>query len=288
MFSRLVSFFLPKDTNFVEKGEIDLLVQTVSKGFSAHKDRLMSIEEASAQTAQNLRSIDSRLSQIESKENVSGNTNFEVAAVQNRQAETEQLLSQMSVDVSETKRSTSSSISEILGFLSSVDERLKRIESGQYLTRNDLNNYHDAAGKIFDSKITIMSEDLKKNTDDKIETVKAERPKEITKEVITEVEREIDVSSLTILEKNILKALVELKVNRNVTSITVTDLTNHLYPEGEVRSKRPTVSSYVSKLALSGFLRKERRNNSVFVSIMKDKVIDYFTNENYTHLKRVI
>ncbi len=288
MFSKLVSFFLPKDTNFVDKEEIDILVQTVSKGFSAHRDKLMSIEQASAQTGEMLRSIDSRLSQIESKDNISNNSQQDIQTIQSRQAGTEQSLSQMSADVSEIKRYTSSSVSELMSFLSSVDERLKQIESQQYLTRSDLENYHDAADKMLDSRLTDISEEIKKKTEDKIEMVKAERPKEITKEVITEVEREIDVSNLTVLEKDILKALVELKVNSNVSSITVTDLTNLIYPEGEIRSKRPTVSSYVSKLALSGFLKKERRNNSVFISIMKDKVIDYFTKENYTHLKRVI
>ena len=288
MFSKLVSFFLPKDTNFVNKEEIDILVQTVSKGFSAHRDKLMLIEQRSAQTEETLKSMDSRLSQIESKDNASGNTQQDIQTIQNQQEVTEQSLSQMSANVSEIKRYTSSSVSELMGFLSSIDERLKQIESKQYLTRGNLENYHDAAGRMLESKLADMSEEIKKKTEDTLENVKVERPKEITKEVITEVEREIDVSNLTVLEKDILKALVELKVNSNVSSITVTDLTNLIYPEGEIRSKRPTVSSYVSKLALSGFLKKERRNNSVFVSIMKDKVIDYFTNENYTHLKRII
>ncbi len=284
MFSKLVSFFLPKDTNYVDKAEIDILIQTVSKGFSAHRDKIFSIEQSSAQTRDTLMSIDSRLSRIESEKNSTDDMQHWVGTLQNQQAETEQSLSKMSADVSGTKNS----MSEIMAFVSSVDERLKQIESRQYLTRSDLENYHAAAGKMLDSKIANVSEDINKKTEEKIERVKAERPKEITKEIITEVEREIDVSSLTVLEKNILKTLVELKVNRNVSSITVTDLTNLLYPEGAVSSKRPTVSSYVSKLALSGFLKKERRNNSVFVSIMKDKVIDYFTNENYSHLKRVI
>ncbi|NOQ38664.1 hypothetical protein GQ472_07320 [archaeon] len=288
MFSKLLSFFLPKDTNFVDKEEIDILVQTVSKGFSAHRDKILSIEQASIHTRDTLMSIDSRLSKIESKDNNSGNVQQELQTIQNQQAKTEQSLSQMSADVSEAKKCASSNVSELIAFVSSVDKRLKQIESHQYLTRNDLEKYHDAAGKMLDSKIADVSEDINKKTEEKIERVKAERPKEITKEIITEVEREIDVSDLTVLEKNILKSLVELKVNRNVSSITVTDLTNLLYPEGAVSSKRPTVSSYVSKLALSGFLRKERRNNSVFISIMKNKVIDYFTNENYSHMKRVI
>ncbi|MEA3229795.1 MAG: hypothetical protein U9P44_02670, partial [archaeon] len=51
MFSKLVSFFIPKNENFVKKEEIDHLVETVSKGFSTHRDKLDSIEKTSLETS---------------------------------------------------------------------------------------------------------------------------------------------------------------------------------------------------------------------------------------------
>lgn len=288
MFSKLLSFFIPKDDNFVNKDELDLLVDTVSKGFQAHRDKLMAMEQTSAQTDA---TFDSRLSQLESNNNEVGDIRSAVLATQGQQQATENSIAKVSENINHVQDYAKSGFSDLMQHITSLNARLEQMESQpthSFLTRADLESYHATAKESLDSRLNNLATELKRQTTETISMLPQEKPQVLQKPTTIEVERDVDVSNLTHLEKNILKTLVELKVKNNVTSISITDLTNLIYPEGAVTSKRPTVSAYVSKLTLSGFLKKERKNNSVFISIRKDKVIDYFTQENYSHLKRVI
>ncbi|NOQ55376.1 MAG: hypothetical protein GQ477_01075 [Nanohaloarchaea archaeon] len=288
MFSKLLSFFLPKENTFVDKDELDLLVGTVSKGFQTHRDRLVAIEQTADQTNAVVTSFDSRLAQVESSNASVDDIRSAVLATQTQQNATENSIADVSETVDSVQIYAKTGFSEMTEHIASLDARIKQMESQQFLTRADLEGYHNSVKESLDSRFDAVGAELKKTVDKQLMMTSQEKPQVQKKEVLVEVERDIDVSNLTHLEKNILKTLVELKVNNNITSITITDLTNRIYPEGVVTSKRPTVSAYVSKLALSGFLKKERKNNSVFISIMKEKVINYFTHENYSHLKRVI
>lgn len=290
MISKLLSFFIPKENNFIEKEEMDLLIETVSKGFSFHRNRLVSLEQASVHTAERLRDIDSKLSAMNPGKNGINEVKAELFTCTQKQGALEQKLSGVLASISSSN--SQDVVHEMMQHLTSMNQRLKAIESREHITRTDIQQYHSTIQKQTDEKISDAFKSLSTETEEKIDSLKTEtpppQPQMITKEVVTEIDREIDVSDLTDLEKNILKTLVELKVKSNVSSITITDLTNLLYPEGAVSTKRPTVSAYITKLERSGFLMKERKNNSVFVSIIKDKVVDYFTRENYTHLKKVI
>ncbi|MBW6462344.1 MAG: hypothetical protein K0B07_04830 [DPANN group archaeon] len=288
MFSKLLSFFIPKEDNFIKKDELDLLVNTVSKGFQTHRDRLVSVEQTSVQTKVLIDSLGSRISQVESVNNDVNDIRSAVLTTQGRQSSIENSIVQISENINGVRTYAKSEISELMQHISSLNARLKHMESQSFLTITDLESYHVSTKGSLDSRLDNLATDIKRQTAETISSIPQEKPQVLQKTTTIEVERDIDVSNLTHLEKSILKTLVELKVKNNVTSITITDLTNIIYPEGAMVSKRPTVSAYVSKLALSGFLKKERKNNSVFISIRKDKVIDYFTQENYSHLKRVI
>ncbi len=291
MFSKLLSFFLPKDDNFVNKDELNLLVDTVSKGFQAHRDKLIAIEQMSAQTTETFNAFGSRLSHLESNNTDITDIRSAVLATQDQQQATADNIAKLSENINHVQSSSKSGFSDLMQHITSLNARIKQLESQptqSFLTRADLESYHATTKQSLDLRLNNLAAEIKRQTAETINTIPQEKPQVLQKTKTIEVERDVDVSNLTHLEKNILKTLVELKVKNNVTSISITDLTNLIYPEGAVTSKRPTVSAYVSKLTLSGFLQKARKNNSVFISIRKDKVIDYFTQENYSHLKRVI
>ena len=291
MFSKLLSYFIPKDDDFVNKDELDLLVDTVSKGFQAHRDKLIAIEQADTKSDTTLNSIGSRLSQLESNNTDVTDIRSAVLATQGQQQANENSIAKISENVSHVQDYAKSGFSDLMRHITSLNARIEQLESQptqSFLTRADLESYHATAKESLNSRLNNLATDITRQTAETMNAIPQAKPQVLQKTETIEVERDVDVSNLTHLEKNILKTLVELKVKSNVVSISITDLTNLIYPEGAVTSKRPTVSAYVSKLTLSGFLKKERKNNSVFISIRKDKVIDYFTQENYSHLKRVI
>lgn len=93
---------------------------------------------------------------------------------------------------------------------------------------------------------------------------------------------------LTTLEKKILRAMAELKAKQGVDELSLTELSGIIYPGSDPKTKRPTLSAYISKLEASGFITKTRSGPTVYISLVGEKVIDFFMNENYTRLKKVL
>ncbi len=306
MFSRLVSFFAPKKEDNVRKEDMDLLVETVSKGFSAHKGRLDSIEAESAKVVSSHAELSDRIERLSSSVMMNSDMGSKIEANSGQIASANASIGNLSSKVSDLDVFARESMKDLISYVNALEDRLSKIESCDYVTRSALYDVHESLVSDMDKRIDENVSGklpglVEKEVSEKVSDAKAgqaERhppqaarstPKEISKDLLDDIDGQIDISALTVLEKNILKTLVELRLKSGVATITITDLTNKLYPGSDsIRSKRPTVSSYVSKLALSGFLVKERKNNSVFVSINKDKVIDYFAKENYSHLKKVI
>ena len=167
MFSKLLSFFIPKDDNFVNKDELDLLINTVSKGFQAHRDKLMAIEQTSAQTDAKFNSFDSRLSQLESNNNEVDDIRSAVLATQGQQQATENSIAKVSENINHVQDYAKSGFSDLMQHITSLNARLEQMESQptqSFLTRADLESYHATAKESLDSRLNDLATELKRQT----------------------------------------------------------------------------------------------------------------------------
>ena len=188
-----------------------------------------------------------------------------------------------SVDIENTLSSISS-LQSSLSSISSIQSDQNPIPSRddiRFMIKEELNSF----------KSHIL-EDIRQNTPayfDKITQKEDQIPNLIPKQpVFDRSHQEPSLNNLTVLEKKILRSMAELKAKQGVDELSLTELSGIIYPGSDPKTKRPTLSAYISKLTASGFITKARSGPTVYISLVGEKVIDFFMNENYTKLKKVL
>ena len=207
--------------------------------------------------------------------------NFQKASINSIRSDVDNL--NMKIDSKLSQNDIDSIKSEILknsSDITQISSYLSNLPNTPSFSRDEIK-------QIVKDELDIMKshifDEIKQNTLTSQETIN--RKPEL---VHYNVQSEIPIETLTTLEKKLLQAIVQLKVNNNIDEISMTDLSNLLYPGSDPKSKRPTLSAYISKLIASGFLTKTRQGPTVYISLVGDRVINFFLNENYSKLKKVL
>ena len=255
VFSTLFRFFAPKQQDQdssvrpATSTELEEIIETVCKGFNYQRSQLESFQST----------FQDHLKQHN--------------ASQPSQTDIDYLKSEIYAN--------SSSIADISSHLSTLDNSIMTEASIRSFIRTEIDSMKS---HIFE-EIKLNNADLESKIYQKTQIPATNQHQPTTQ---PSQHHNIHIENLTSLEKKILQTIVRLKVNQGLNSISISELVKILYPDGNPLTKRPTVSAYISKLEAAGFITKNRIGSIVQISLIGDRVINYFLSENYTKLKKAL